>query len=145
MAHFLSQLVELSLKNIEAPPPQSSATWFLISDQVTQIKGKGFSSLHPCLVLSKATIQTGRIDVWIRSTTRHGSVPEYLPHLPHAHGTISRCALDREGSVSIRYFKSIPASHLLRLNQICSELDKEWLLNFQKCYFTIFNSWVVRE
>ena len=144
MQALLDQLISLSLKNIQEPEEQGICNWYMISDKITGIKARAEDRVHPCLILMKPNIRSGRVDIWIRSTTREGVPPDYLLHRPHNHGTGAGCPLNVDAYISIRDFVSLPATEFLSLKARSQELDQDWLKSFQKCYFSIFQSFVAR-
>jgi len=140
MQDLLNQLVQIALKGTPEPGLQEPGTWYMFCDYDTGIKARNPNKMHPCFMPGGRSIKNGRVDIWFRSTTREGLVPEYLKHPPHSHPTNKECPCNVDAHITLRGYKSLPAEILLKSRPRCVENNQEWLKNFQRCYFAIFVS-----
>lgn len=131
--NMLEQLCELVLGSILVEDSQKAGLWYQLPNQITGISDRNYNSTHPCILFNTATLTDGYAEVWIRSSTRVGEFPEYVPHKKHDHGHASYCPLDKDAHLSVRLFKRIPATYITRISPKCKEIDQDWLRTFEKC------------
>jgi galactose-1-phosphate uridylyltransferase len=130
---LLNQLVKIALKSSIEPGPQMPGNWYMFSDYDTGIKAHDKNKMHPCFTPGGRSIKNGRLEIWFRSTSREGLVPEYLMHPPHRHPYRKECPCNVNAYITLRGYKSIPAELILRTRPRCTEDNQEWLVNFQRC------------
>ena len=138
MQDLLNQLERIALKGVPDPGKQENGSWYFLSDYETGIKAHAKDSWHPCFLPGGATLKNGRVDLWFRSASRGGDEPQFLKHLPHNHVPRKKCPCKVEGHITLRGFKSIPASVFVNSDPQCYETDQIWLQKFQMCRDTIF-------
>ena len=134
MREFQNKLLEAMLSLESADFPTEQGDWYLISDSSTRIKEKYRSSSHPGFILQGAKFGiSGYVEVWIRSTTTYGEMPQWLNHNSHFHDRTSRCNLDKDGWVGVGFPRKIGAYNIRDLISTCHESDQIWLRSFHKC------------
>jgi hypothetical protein len=132
---------ELQRKLLEALFPLASEVdsiaegdWFLVPDNSMRILEKYNSSAHPGFIPDGGLIDPfGVVDVWIRSTSLTGEMPEWLVHGAHSHERTTECPLNRNGSVGIAIPRKVGAYNFRKLKPTCRETDKIWLNSFYAC------------
>lgn len=108
--------------------------WFLIPDNSTRILEKYDSSAHPGFIPDGGLVDPfGIVQVWIRSASLSGEMPEWLIHSAHFHDRTSECPLNRIGSVGIANPRKVGAYNFRNLKPKCHETDKIWLNSFYAC------------
>ena len=108
--------------------------WFLIPDNSTGIREKYELSVHPVFIPDGGVQNPyGLVDVWIRSASMTGEMPEWLLHRAHFHDRNSNCPLKLDASIAIAKPKRIGGYNFRRIEPICHENDKVWLNSFYSC------------
>ncbi len=134
MREFQNKLLEAMLSLESSDIPTEQGDWYLISDSATRIKEKYKSSSHPGFILKGTKFEnSGYVEVWIRSTSTFGEMPEWLNHNAHFHDRTSRCKLDKDGWVGVGFPRKIGAYNLRNLISTCQESDQIWLKSFHRC------------
>ena len=132
---------DLQRKLLEALFPLTSdinsiaeGDWFLVPDNSIRILEKYNSSAHPGFIPDGGLIDPfGIVDVWIRSTSLTGEMPEWLVHGAHLHERTTECPLNRNGTVGIAIPRKVGAYNFRKLKPACRETDKIWLNSFYAC------------
>jgi hypothetical protein len=108
--------------------------WFLIPDKSTGIREKYELSAHPVFIPDGGVQNPyGLVDVWIRSASMTGEMPDWLLHRAHFHDRNSNCPLKLDGAIGIAKPKRIGGYNFRRIERICHESDKVWLNSFYSC------------
>jgi hypothetical protein len=134
MREFQNKLLEALLSLESSELPSDEGDWYLISDSATRIKEKYRESSHPGFILTgDRTSTSGYVEVWIRSTTTFGEMPQWLNHNSHFHDRTTKCSLDKDGWVGVGFPRKIGAYNLRNLVSTCHETDQIWLRSFHRC------------
>jgi hypothetical protein len=133
MSDLVEKLCRASFPDFEPDQDQEPAVWFELSDNIANIKSKNFSNFHPSLVLDNESLKFGFVYMLIRTSTGEGSIPNWLPHEPHDHGTGKKCGLNKFAYLDLTRPKKIYATHFLKLRKMCNELDQSWLRSLDIC------------
>lgn len=134
MREFQNKLLEALLSLESSELPSYEGDWYLISDSSTRIREKYKESSHPGLVLTANRVSTsGYVEVWIRSASTFGEMPQWLNHNAHFHDRTNKCNLNKDGWVGVGFPRKIGAYNLRNLVSTCRETDQIWLRSFHKC------------
>ena len=137
MANLLEQICRASFPANNSEYSGNSANWYLVSDNLTHIKNRNFSSYHPAICIDESSIKYGFVKIWVRTSTGFGEIPNWIPHYSHLAQHKGRCPLNKDGYVKVSGAKKIPATHFQRIQLICVEKDRSWLNSFSKCLFEL--------
>jgi hypothetical protein len=133
MDDFLDKLVALALGQSEDIGPQPNAIWYMVSDNLTNIKGQDFMT-HPCLLRNAGELKSGFVFLWIRSASGVGEIPNFIPHLAHTHDKGSRCPLTKDAVINVVRPRKVPSRYIMNLKHSCVEKDQGWLKAFARCH-----------
>jgi hypothetical protein len=130
---FLDKLVAYALGQSTDIGPQPNALWYLVADNLTNIKGQDFVP-HPCLLRNAADLKFGYVFLWIRSASGAGEIPIFIPHLAHTHDRGSRCPLTKDAVINVLRPRKVPSRYIMNLKHCCVESDQSWLKAFARCH-----------
>lgn len=133
MDDFLDKLVGLALGQSTDIGPQPNAIWYLVADNLTNIKGQDFAP-HPCLLRNAGDLKFGFVFLWIRSASGSGDIPNFIPHLAHEHDRGSRCPLTKDAVINVARPRKVPSRYLVNLRHSCVETNQSWLKAFARCH-----------
>ena len=132
MNDFLDQLVALALGQPQELGPQPNALWYMVPDNLTNIKGQDFAP-HPCLLRNSADLKFGFAYVWIRSASGAGDIPAFISHLAHNHDRGSKCPLNKDAVINVARPRKVPSRYIMNLRHSCIESNQSWLKAFARC------------
>ena len=133
MGDFLDKLVAHALGQSTDIGPQQNALWYLVADNLTNIKGQDFVP-HPCLLRNAADLKFGYVFLWVRSASGSGEIPIFIPHLAHTHDRGSRCPLTKDAVINVLRPRKVPSRYIMNLKHCCVESDQSWLKAFARCH-----------
>lgn len=132
MADFLDQLVALALGQSKEISNQPSGFWYLVPDNLTNIKGHDFMP-HPCFLRNSSDLKFGFVMLWIRSASGVGEIPNFISHLAHDHDRGSKCPLNKDAVINVAKPRKVPSRYILNLKNSCVETNQSWLKAFTRC------------
>ena len=132
MEDFLDQLVALALGQSTEISQQSNGFWYLVPDNLTNIKGHDFMP-HPCFLRNSSDLKFGFVFLWIRSASGVGEIPNFISHLAHSHDRGSKCPLNKDAVLNVGKPRKVPSRYIMNLSHSCIETNQSWLKAFARC------------
>ena len=130
---LLEQLCRVTLGQESSGEMTPEVAWYLISDAISNIKARSFQDSHPALVIEQSNLKFGFVNVWIRTTSGSGFIPQWIPHASHSQSNAHQCPLNRDAYINVEKSRRIPATHILRTRPCCTMEDISWLRSFEMC------------